>query len=85
MITFPNCKINLGLNILQKREDGFHNLETVFYPLAFNDVLEVVSSDTQTQFINTGISGGEIETNLCLKAYRLLKKDYTGLPESFKA
>lgn len=81
MITFPNCKINLGLNILQKREDGFHNLETVFYPLPFNDILEVVNSDTQTEFINTGISGGETKNNLCLKAYHLLKKDYPYLPE----
>jgi len=81
MITFPNCKINLGLNILQKREDGFHNLETVFYPLAFNDILEVVSCDTESRFINTGISGGEIENNLCIKAYHLLKKDYPRLPE----
>jgi 4-diphosphocytidyl-2-C-methyl-D-erythritol kinase len=81
MITFPNCKINLGLNILQKREDGFHNLETVFYPLPFNDILEVVRSDSETQFTNTGISGGELENNLCLKAYHLLKKDYSYLPE----
>jgi len=81
MITFPNCKINLGLNILQKRADGFHNLETVFYPLAFNDVLEVVSTDKQTEFINTGIPGGEKEKNLCLKAYTLLKKHYPHLPE----
>jgi len=81
MINFPNCKINLGLNILQKREDGFHNLQTVFYPLPFNDILEVISSDKQTEFINTGISGGESANNLCLKAYRLLKKDYPNLPQ----
>lgn len=81
MITFPNCKINLGLNILQKRADGFHNLETVFYPLALNDVLEVVSTDKQTEFVNTGIPGGEKEKNLCLKAYILLKKHYPHLPE----
>ena len=42
MIVFPNCKINLGLNILRKREDGYHNLETVFYPIPLKDALEVV-------------------------------------------
>ena len=81
MVVFPDCKINLGLNILHKREDDFHNLETVFFPLEFNDVLEVVSCDSKTEFINTGISGGELENNLCLKAYRLLKKDFPSLPE----
>ncbi len=44
MVVFPNCKINLGLNILRRREDGFHDLETVFYPLPVRDVLEVVRS-----------------------------------------
>src|SRR5665647_617902 len=81
MVTFPNCKINLGLNILQKRKDGFHDLETVFYPVALNDVLEVVTSEGETEFKNTGISGGETTNNLCLKAFYLLKKDYPHLPE----
>lgn len=81
MVTFPNCKINLGLNILQKREDGFHDIETVFFPLAFTDILEIVSSEKKTALINTGISVGENENNLCLKAYHLLKKDFPQLPE----
>ena len=81
MVAFPNCKINLGLNILQKREDGYHNIETVFFPLRLCDVLEIVTAKNSTQFTNTGISGGEIETNLCLKAYRVLKKDFPQLPE----
>jgi 4-diphosphocytidyl-2-C-methyl-D-erythritol kinase len=81
MVTFPNCKINLGLNILRKREDNFHDIETVFFPLPFYDVLEIVSSENETQFINTGISGGEIKNNLCLKAYELLKKDFAHLPK----
>lgn len=42
MVSFPNCKINLGLNIIRKRADGYHDLETVFYPVAFRDVLEVI-------------------------------------------
>lgn len=81
MVTFPNCKINLGLNILEKRKDGFHNIETVFFPLPFYDVLEIVTSENKTEFINTGISGGETNNNLCLKAYQLLKKDFHDLPE----
>lgn len=81
MVTFPNCKINLGLNIVKKRNDGFHNIQTVFFPLPFYDVLEIVTSENETEFINTGISGGENKSNLCLKAYRLLKKDFPVLPE----
>ena len=44
MIQFPNCKINLGLSILEKRKDGFHALETVFYPVALNDILEITTT-----------------------------------------
>src|SRR5690242_15646873 len=80
MVTFPNCKINLGLNILQKREDGFHDLETVFYPLPFYDILEIVTANSSTELINTGISGGNKKDNLCLKAYQLLQKDFPDLP-----
>lgn len=81
MILFPNCKINLGLNILQKREDGYHNIETVFFPLPFYDILETVTSETKSTFTNTGISIGRSADNLCVKAYGLLKKDYPHLPE----
>lgn len=49
MLVFPNCKINLGLHILNKREDGFHNLETVFYPVKLKDVLEIVRADDGRQ------------------------------------
>lgn len=80
MVIFPNCKINLGLNILQKREDGYHNLETVFFPVPFYDILEIVSSN-KTYFKNTGILAGKIENNLCVKAYHLLKEDFPQLPE----
>lgn len=81
MIAFPNCKINLGLNILAKKEDGFHDLETVFFPINIHDVLEVLPSAENTiQLITSGISAGETENNICLKAYYLVKKDYPGLP-----
>ena len=80
MLSFPNCKINLGLNITSKRADGFHNIETVFYPVQLNDILEIVQAD-ELKFTSTGlpISGAE-ESNLCLKAYQLIKQDYPGIP-----
>ena len=76
MILFPNAKINIGLNILSRREDGFHNLETIFYPLAIRDALEVVEAD-QLKFTSSGLEiPGDAMDNLCLKAYHLLSKDY---------
>ncbi|HVX25254.1 MAG TPA: 4-(cytidine 5'-diphospho)-2-C-methyl-D-erythritol kinase [Parafilimonas sp.] len=82
MVTFPNCKINLGLNIISKRDDGYHNLETVFYPLPFYDVLEIITSDKkENEFFLTGIYiDGDTKNNLCLKAYNILKKDFSQLP-----
>lgn len=80
MIIFPNCKINLGLHILRKRTDGFHDLETVFYPLPLTDALEVLSDDN-LQFNSSGIPvPGDQHDNLCLKAWRLLKADFPDLP-----
>jgi 4-diphosphocytidyl-2-C-methyl-D-erythritol kinase len=82
LIVFPNCKINLGLNIISKRDDGYHNLETVFYPLPFYDVLEIIKSDNnQNELFISGIEiEGTKENNLCLIAYSLLKKDFSELP-----
>jgi 4-diphosphocytidyl-2-C-methyl-D-erythritol kinase len=83
MVAFPNCKINLGLHITQKRIDGYHNIETVFYPLAIHDILEIIPSNNQINidYISSGIpiSGNNID-NLCFKAYHLLKKDFPQLP-----
>lgn len=84
MVSFPNCKINLGLQISGKRDDGFHNLETVFYPVAFKDALELVSNtnkNTDIEFTGTGLLvDGNSSDNLCVKAYHLLKKDFAQLP-----
>lgn len=106
MLSFPNCKINLGLNILRKRSDGYHDLETIFYPIAIRDALEILSvpplDDIRTvseryqngeslssppplpdkiAFSVTGLPvSGEVQDNLCLKAYHLLKKDFPELP-----
>jgi 4-diphosphocytidyl-2-C-methyl-D-erythritol kinase len=81
MVLFPPCKINLGLNVISKRPDNFHNLETVFFPLPLTDVLEAVPSD-DGQFSLT-FSGlpipGEPGNNICIKAYELLKADF-GIP-----
>jgi len=80
MIQFPNCKINLGLSILAKRPDGYHELETVFYPIAVSDALEILPADSVTMN-QTGIAvPGDPAQNLCLKAYHLLKKDFPTLP-----
>lgn len=77
MITFPHCKINIGLQILQKRADGFHDIATVFYPIPLNDVLEIITAG-ETSFHATGNPiPGEEKDNLCLKAYHLLKKDFS--------
>ena len=91
MVTFPNCKINLGLSIIRKRTDGYHDLETVFYPIQIKDALEIIetknsqqSGDTDRDNAQCSISGltidGDIENNLCVKAYHLLKKDFPDLP-----
>lgn len=84
MIVFPNCKINLGLHILGKRTDDYHNLETIFFPLPFFDVLEVIQSSNTNQSHELFLSGnkieGEAENNLCVKAYHLLKNDFPQLP-----
>lgn len=81
MIVFPNCKINLGLHIIRKRADGFHDLETVFYPLQLTDALEVLSPGT-LQFTASGIPiPGAAGENLCLKAWHLLKKDFPSIAE----
>lgn len=80
MVIFPNCKINLGLHITGKRPDGFHELETVFYPVPLKDIFELVTA-TELQFDSTGLSiPGNPDNNLCIKAYHLLKQDFPHLP-----
>lgn len=80
MLTFPNAKINLGLHITERRPDGYHNLETIFYPIHLEDALEVVPLAGSSQEYDLKISGtpidGPAENNLVVKAYRLLKKDF---------
>lgn len=76
MISFPNAKINIGLAITKKREDGYHNIASCFYPIDWTDILEIIPSDTLS-FSSSGIDiPGEESGNLCLKAYHILKEDF---------
>lgn len=76
MVLYPNAKINIGLNVIEKRVDGFHNLETLFYPVEAYDVLEIVES-SELKMFQYGIEyPGDAMDNLCVKAYKLLQKEY---------
>lgn len=83
MITFPCAKINLGLNIVSKRPDGYHNLETIFYPIPLTDALEIKYMDEKFPSespCDLKITGNDIdcneEDNLVIKAYQLLAADF---------
>ena len=84
MLLFPNCKINLGLKITGKRVDGYHNIETVFFPVPLSDALEIIDNkDTIADFeySQSGLPiGGEEKDNLCMKAWQLLRNDFPTLP-----
>lgn len=76
MITFPNAKINLGLNIVSKREDGYHNIESCFYPIPWHDSLEVIEA-ASFSFHSYGLDiPGDSNSNLCVKAYELIRADH---------
>jgi len=87
MLTKPIAKINLGLNVVEKRSDGYHNLETVFYPVQIEDALEVYPMDPEfpseydcdLKVTNITIDGDE-QRNLVIRAYKLLKADFPTLP-----
>lgn len=88
MISFPIAKINLGLNVVERRTDGYHNLETVFYPVTeINDALELTmmntrfpsADDCDIKVTNISIEGDE-QKNLVVRAYRLLKQDFPQMP-----
>jgi 4-diphosphocytidyl-2-C-methyl-D-erythritol kinase len=76
MILFPNAKINIGLYVTEKRPDGFHNLESAFFPVNWTDILEITPQET-FEFSSSGLAiSGKIENNLCYKAYELLRKAF---------
>ena len=87
MLIFPQAKINLGLNIVERRPDGYHNLQTVFYPVPLCDALEVLPMDDDfpcDAFCDLKLSGisveGDEQNNLVVRAYRLLKDEFPQLP-----
>jgi 4-diphosphocytidyl-2-C-methyl-D-erythritol kinase len=76
MLVFPNAKINIGLNIVERRVDGFHNIESCFYPVEWTDALEITLSESLV-FHSDGIDiPGDSSDNLCIRAYQLLAEDY---------
>ena len=83
MIVFPGAKINIGLHVVSRRPDGYHNLETVFYPVPLFDILEMAESE-KTEIGFSGIQiDGDAENNLIMKAYRLLQKEFDLPPVRF--
>ena len=78
MIAFANAKINLGLYVTERRTDGYHNLESIFLPVSLSDVVEAIRTDeSDIRFTTQGRTiDGDIESNLCVKAYRLLSRDF---------
>jgi 4-diphosphocytidyl-2-C-methyl-D-erythritol kinase len=76
MLAFANAKINIGLNITARRPDGYHQIETVFYPVKINDVVEVTDA-TELSCVVTGSDfSGAMEDNICFKAFKLLSRDF---------
>jgi len=79
MILYPNCKINIGLYVTERRVDGYHNIETVFFPVGLTDVLQIEEADAKNNFRFSILGNkieGEAENNLIIKALRLLQKDF---------
>ncbi|MFV0471869.1 MAG: 4-(cytidine 5'-diphospho)-2-C-methyl-D-erythritol kinase [Paludibacteraceae bacterium] len=79
MIIYPNAKINIGLNVVKRREDGYHDIETIFYPIGLHDILRITPfvTDSGYRFSTSGINiGGKAENNLVIKSLKLLQKEY---------
>ena len=92
MIIYPNAKINLGLNVVEKRPDGYHNLETVFYTIPLQDAIEITAVDNEKQTeenvdyrlkVTGNLLDGTPDDNLVIKAYRLLRNDFDIAPCAF--
>jgi 4-diphosphocytidyl-2-C-methyl-D-erythritol kinase len=84
MLCFPNCKINLGLYVTRRRTDGYHDLETIFYPVPLTDVLEIVPA-AQTSLHITGTDpGGKAQDNLVWKAWQLIRTDFPALAGNYE-
>lgn len=82
MLCFPNCKINIGLYVTNRRADGYHDLETIFYPVPLQDVLEIIPTKTTAAIHLSGKEvAGDKANNLAWKAYELLRKKFPEIPE----
>ncbi len=75
MVFFPNCKINIGLNVIRKRSDSYHDLETLFFPICLYDGLEIIKSD-KFEFSTSGLPVTTNDDNIVVKAYKILKEDF---------
>ena len=80
MITFPPCKINLGLHVVSKRPDGFHNIETCFYPVPWTDILEIIPASETRVFLTGNTVPGSQTSNIVYKAFELLRNDFNISP-----
>lgn len=74
MVSFPNAKVNLGLHVLNKRADGYHNIESCFLPVSWCDILEVIESDDLKMTFSGLLIPGRPGDNLCLKAYHVVNQ-----------
>lgn len=82
MVNFPNAKINLGLHVVNKRDDGYHNIETIFYPVRLYDALEIQPASGAGGMTVYGLDiPGDPADNLCLKALHLIRRDYPRIPD----
>ncbi len=81
MLSFPNAKINLGLNVTAKRDDGFHNIETILYPIGIKDAVELTDAAESSCSVYGIDVPGSAENNLCLKAFNLLAFDFDIAPQ----
>jgi 4-diphosphocytidyl-2-C-methyl-D-erythritol kinase len=77
MVSFPPCKINLGLHVIGKRPDGYHDLETCFYPVPWTDILEVIPANAFAFSLSGLEIPGASDQNLCVKAYQLLAREFS--------
>jgi 4-diphosphocytidyl-2-C-methyl-D-erythritol kinase len=76
VVLFPRAKINIGLQVIARRPDGFHDINTLFYPLPFCDVLEVVEAKKTSLHVSGLPVEGASDDNLCIKAYRVMQQHY---------
>lgn len=81
MLTFPHAKINIGLRIIRRRPDGYHDLQSLFLPIPLCDVLEVLPSEEGMKWDDGGFDESASEDNLVMRAYRLLSEELGGLPD----